>query len=138
MNIENVLSRLDKVRSTGRDRWTCCCPAHEDKSPSMHIKLDDSGRILINCKAGCGIEDILGAAGLEWSDVMPDDDNHETKKPQKKIMYATEALQLIKRESMIIVACGIAIREQTITVDDLERAKKAMAIITKVYSEVVG
>jgi hypothetical protein len=134
MSIEKLISRLDKVKSTGRDRWTCCCPAHDDKSPSMHIKLDDSERILINCKTGCATHDILLAVGLDWVDVMPDDGNHT--KPQKRIMYATEALKLIKRESQIMLACGYAIRNGDITQNDLDRASKAMGIINKVYQEV--
>jgi hypothetical protein len=134
MNIEKLLSRLDKVKSTGKDRWTCSCPSHEDQSPSMHIKLDDSGRILINCKAGCATYDILQSIGLDWVDVMPDDEEHS--KPQKRVMYATEALKLLRRESQIIMACSYALRKGTLSHNDIDRATKAMEIINKVYAEV--
>jgi len=38
MSIENLLNRLTKVKG-GRGRWTACCPSHEDRSPSLAIKL---------------------------------------------------------------------------------------------------
>ena len=40
-NINNLLSRLDKVRQSGPDSWMACCPAHEDKSASLSIRHAD-------------------------------------------------------------------------------------------------
>lgn len=132
MSIENLLQRLDKVKSTGNNRWTCACPSHDDKSPSMHIKLDDSGKILINCKAGCEPLTILDAVGLEFHDLFPEDDRRHNKS-QKRVIYASEGLQLLRRESQIILACGYSLRNGTLTQNDLERAEKAMEIINRVY-----
>lgn len=132
MTIENLISRLDKVKPTGANRWTCSCPSHADKHPSMHIKLDDSGRILINCKAGCDTQSILDAVGLEFNDLFPNDDHHHTKS-QKRVIYASEGLQLLRREAQIILACCYGLRNGTLTTNDLERAEKAMEIINKVY-----
>ena len=137
MSIENLLSRLQKVKSTGKGRWTCQCPAHDDRSPSMHIKLEDDGQILINCKTGCSTYDILGAIGLDWADVMPENPTHHRQKPRKQIMYATEALELIRYESQIIIACGISLSKGNLNFNDLERAKKAMQTINKSF-EAVG
>ena len=65
MNIDNLLSRLHKVKKTGPDRWLACCPAHEDKTPSMAIRELGDGRILIHDFAGCSVEAILDAVGLK-------------------------------------------------------------------------
>jgi hypothetical protein len=62
--LDILLSRFDKVRSAGPDRWSAICPAHEDKSPSLSIRLTDD-RILLHCHTGCAVEDIVGAMGLE-------------------------------------------------------------------------
>jgi hypothetical protein len=131
MSIERLLGNLHKVKSTGRGRWMCACPSHDDKSPSMHIKLEDDGKILINCKAGCGAEDILGAIGMEFADLMPEQATHQRQKPRKNILYATEALELIRYEAQIIIATGYALRNGSLTNNELIRAEKAMQTINK-------
>jgi hypothetical protein len=97
----------------------------------MHIKLEDDGKILINCKAGCGVEDILGAIGMEFSDLMPASPTHHRQKPRKQILYATEALELIRFEAQIILATGYALRNGTLTNNELLRAETAMQTINK-------
>lgn len=131
MSIERLLGNLHKVKSTSRGRWMCQCPAHDDRSPSMHIKLEDDGKILINCKAGCGVEDILGAIGMEFADIMPAKTTHHRQQPRKQILYATEALELIRFEAQIILATGYALRNGTLTNNELLRAEKAMQTINK-------
>ena len=97
----------------------------------MHIKLEDDGKILINCKAGCGAEDILGAIGMEFADLMPEHPTHQRQKPRKQILYATEALELIRFEAQIILASAYAMRNNTLTNNDLLRTEKAMQTINK-------
>jgi len=48
MSATPVLDRLDKVKQTGPDRWIACCPAHDDKSPSLAVRELDDGRILLH------------------------------------------------------------------------------------------
>jgi hypothetical protein len=58
------LRRFEKLRSTGPGRWTACCPAHEDRTPSLSIRLTRD-RWLFHCHAqGCDFRDILRAVGL--------------------------------------------------------------------------
>lgn len=71
MSAEDLISRLEFCRPTGRNRWTARCPAHEDRDPSLSVTEADDGRILIKCFAGCGALDILSAVGLEWSALFP-------------------------------------------------------------------
>lgn len=68
VNIDIVLDRLSKVRGNGKDRWMACCPAHDDKSPSLAIAQQTDGRILFNCFAGCGGAEVVSAMNLDWSD----------------------------------------------------------------------
>ena len=72
MTGEEFVSGLDKVRKTGTGKWTACCPAHDDKGPSLSIKETDDGRILIHCFAGCAANDVLGAMGLSLTDLFPE------------------------------------------------------------------
>lgn len=65
--VEELLDRLEKVRSTGKDKWTACCPVHGDKRPSMSIAEKD-GRVLCHCFS-CGANglDVVEALGLPKS-----------------------------------------------------------------------
>lgn len=72
MNISPLLSRLERVKTTGPGRWIACCPAHEDHHPSLALRETDDGRILIHCFAGCETLDILQKLDLNWEDLFPE------------------------------------------------------------------
>ena len=65
--VEELLDKLEKVRSTGRRKWVACCPVHGDKNPSMSI-ADKDGRVLCHCFS-CGANglDVVQALGLSPS-----------------------------------------------------------------------
>lgn len=62
-DVELVLSRLLKVRRSQRG-WVACCPAHDDRAPSLSLRLADSGRLLVCCFSGCSARAITEAIGL--------------------------------------------------------------------------
>lgn len=67
--IENLLSRLDKVREMGKPgQWMARCPAHDDRTPSLSISLR-SESIAVYCFAGCSTEDVLDSIGLTFTDL---------------------------------------------------------------------
>lgn len=72
MNAHEILSRFEKVRQHGDNRWSACCPAHPDKTPSLAIRLADNGRWLIHDFGGCETQAVLTAVGLQFSDLMPE------------------------------------------------------------------
>jgi hypothetical protein len=76
MHVEELLSRLAKVKKSGPNKWAACCPAHEDRSPSLAIK-DENGTLLVHCFGGCETADVLAAVGLELSDLFPDTGKRE-------------------------------------------------------------
>jgi putative DNA primase/helicase len=41
------------------------CPAHADRTPSLHV-TDRDGKVLLSCQAGCETQAVLDAAGLDW------------------------------------------------------------------------
>lgn len=51
------------------ESYKACCPCHNDKEQSLGISLSSSGKILINCFAGCDLDGILQAAGLSYADI---------------------------------------------------------------------
>ena len=68
MKAEDVLDRLEQVTG-GKGKWMACCPAHQDKSPSLAINEADD-RILVHCFAGCETSDVIAALGLTVSDLF--------------------------------------------------------------------
>lgn len=46
------------------------CPAHEDKKPSFSVSLIDNEKILIHCFAGCSLEEICEAIGIQKKDLF--------------------------------------------------------------------
>lgn len=62
---EYVLSRLTGVRERYHDNWMAQCPAHNDYTPSLSIQETEECNLLMYCHAGCGIDAICEAIGLE-------------------------------------------------------------------------
>lgn len=124
MNASDFLSRLQKVRKTSRDSWVACCPAHEDRSPSMTVK-ETPETILIHCFAGCSTESILGAVGMTFDDLYPD--HRETVKPGK--LSANDALRCIAFEALVAAASAGTMRERSLTEDEVSRLMQASSRI---------
>jgi len=72
MNVDALLSRLNGVKRTGKDRWLARCPAHDDKSPSLSIRELPDGRILLHDFALCSIEEILNSVELTFDALFPE------------------------------------------------------------------
>lgn len=71
MSTEEFLSRLERVKRSGKG-WTARCPAHEDTQASLSIGEGDDGRVLLNCHAGCTVDEIVAALGLGLRDLFPE------------------------------------------------------------------
>jgi hypothetical protein len=68
---ERVLERLERVKRSG-EGWIASCPAHEDRHASLSIGVGDDGRALVKCFAGCSVDDVVRALGLEMRDLYPE------------------------------------------------------------------
>lgn len=63
MKVEDLLPRLDSVKPRGT-RWSACCPAHADTTPSLSISEGQRG-ILLKCWAGCTLDAICTALDIK-------------------------------------------------------------------------
>jgi hypothetical protein len=61
-------------RALHGEKTMVLCPAHDDSTPSLSVAPGETQPVLFNCHAGCKPEDIIGAGGLDWSQVMVPDD----------------------------------------------------------------
>ena len=62
LSTSEVLSKLAGVKKTGERQYKAKCPAHKDAVASLSV-LDDNGKPVMFCHAGCAIEDIANAIG---------------------------------------------------------------------------
>jgi hypothetical protein len=69
--LQDILSKLKKVKYIGSDRYMAECPSHQDKEPSLSITTGNDGRILLKCHAGCTTEDVVKELGLLMKDLFP-------------------------------------------------------------------
>ena len=139
MAVDRILPGLRGVKSTGRDRWVACCPAHEDRSPSMTLRVVPDGRVLMHCFAGCGTDAILGALGLTFSDLFPEPLIREHMPRIHAPFNALEALQCLTHESAVValVASDLADRKP-ISPADADRACKAAGRIATALEACYG
>lgn len=109
MSAQELIDRLHKVRKTGNMRWTACCPAHEDKSPSLSVCELDDGRVLIKCFAECPPDAILSAVGLTFDALFPERLPNDVYKPIRKPFPAADVLEMLRTEIMIVqlAACDM-------------------------------
>lgn len=49
--------------------WSARCPAHDDTTPSLRVRVGDDGRALLHCHAGCEVVGVVKALGLELRDL---------------------------------------------------------------------
>ncbi len=131
-NLETVLSSLEKVKKTGEGKYLAICPSHNDKSPSLAIKAVDD-RVLIHCFAGCETADVLGALGLKFKDIMPNQCKGNFPK-EKNPFYASDILKTTWNEAQITLACALHMSKGHKLCDsDLSRLTVAAARLKHTY-----
>ena len=135
--IGNLLNRLEKVKGT-KGRWTACCPAHADRSPSLAITHLDDGRILLKCFAGCSANEIVSAVGMDIGDLFPKENKlgytHDTQrlKTERRPFYATDLLRIIHFEALITSIAAFDLAEgREISTTDRKRLKTAFERINE-------
>lgn len=129
MSAETLLSRLDKVRQTGPGRWVACCPAHDDRGPSLSVRELDDGRTLVFCFACCTVHEVVSAVGLSLSDLFPEKPAYEAHriKGERRPFPAADVLRCIAFEALVVLTAGAALLDgQPFT--EADRARLVLAV----------
>jgi hypothetical protein len=134
---ERFVSRLGKVR--GRNgSWTAQCPAHEDKSPSLSVRETEDGRVLVHCFGGCAVHDVVGAVGMDMTDLFPPDDKRkdypvEGKPSMRSSFYASDLLRIASFECLVVMIAAYDMSKgRRLSDEDMERLKVAQQRIEEV------
>lgn len=126
--LEVFLGRVSKPKQHGKS-WMACCPAHNDKSPSLSIAEGEDGRLLVHCHAGCEYRDIMAAVGLDARDGFA-----EALSPDARRDYKRQKLQSARQiEQFIMSAAGN--QEAELTDEDVSRVALANERIKTIDAE---
>lgn len=133
--VQTLLSRLDGLRETGPNKWAARCPAHDDRSPSLAIKETTGGAVLVHCFAGCDVSEVIGAVGLELSDLFP---KTESGKPQRKPWNAADVLRAVTHEVTVIAVCAGQLNKAGLSPEDAARLDLATQRLFAASAEVAA
>ena len=130
MSAATLLSRLEHVKRTGAGRWVARCPAHDDRGPSLSVREMDDGRILVHCFAECPIDQVIGAVGMEFSDLYPPrsagDARHHSPAVRQGFA-AADVLRCVAFEALVVAAAAASLMAgHPMTTVDRERLMLAV------------
>lgn len=136
--IELILSRLPKHQERGNGQHIAACPAHDDRSPSLSIREAEDGKVLLQCFAGCTVEEICGALGIEVSELFPRTEKHHAP-PRRVRMALTDAFHCLQYEATVVaIAADMLADGKELSAAEHERLRKAARKLHEVNEEVYG
>jgi hypothetical protein len=103
MNAAALVDRLHGVRQTGPDRWLARCSAHDDARASLSVRELDDGRLLLHCFAGCSVDEIVAALGMDLSDLFPDRVTDHHSPGVRRPFPAADVLRAVAFEALVVV-----------------------------------
>ena len=120
---ENLLGRLEAVKKSGVGKWKARCPAHSDRTPSLSVREEADGRILLHCFGGCSVEAVLAAAGLSFEDLYPPRPPSDHRyAPLRRPWLPSDAYETARHEILIVVLIGCDLHAQKVIAEsDYER-----------------
>lgn len=93
---------LNRLKSTGGNKWVACCPVHEEKTPSLSIKQLDDRSYIMHC-FGCGANgvDVFNTLGANKKELFGDKDNGDYIPQKVKDEYMEDKFFIAVYESDI-------------------------------------
>ena len=135
MTIDEFLARLEKVRKSGNG-WLACCPAHEDRSPSLAVTIGHSGGIVVKCFAECSPESVVDALGLRLSDLMPErlPEVHAVRGKPFNAHLTLEALTY--QATIVAIAASDLSKGKPLSIEDKDRLWHIAGNIERAFANV--
>jgi hypothetical protein len=137
MSAAVLLERLEKVRQRAPGQWSACCPAHEDRSPSLSVKELVDGRVLVRCFADCDVESVLSSVGLGFEALFPKSETYGAPLSKRRLIAPAQALEAVRDESVFVSVCACNLAHGEI-LDEAARDRllRAAAYIDLILEEV--
>jgi hypothetical protein len=126
MTAARLLERLDGVRPTGPGSWVAKCPAHADRRPSLAIRETADLRLLVHDFAGCSVEEILNAVGLDFDSLFPERSINHRSRRERHPFPPGDALRAIAVEALIAAILSAHVADGYM-LDDADQARLVTA-----------
>ena len=103
----------------------------------MSIRETEDGRVLVHCFGGCDIQSVLGAVGMDMSDLFPErverSDYSQPLKSLKPAFYASDLLRIASFECLVVMIAAYDMRRgKKLSENDMERLQTAQQRIEEV------
>ena len=132
-----LLTRLERVKETGPGRWVACCPAHGDRSPSLSIREQADGTLLLHCFAGCPAASVLESVGLTLSGLFPDSAAERSPMRPGERWVPRDVLLAVSREALVaLIAAETVAKGEALGAEDRKRLRKAALVLRNAAREV--
>lgn len=140
MTADTLLSRLEGVKKTGEGKWQARCPAHADRTPSLSIREEPDGRVLLHDFAGCSVEEILSAVDLKFDDLYPPRPPADHRYPPvRRPWIPSDVFEIACHEVMIVALIGCDLhKHKAIAEDDYQRLFVAVGRLNDIAEGVYG
>jgi hypothetical protein len=138
MSAAALLSRLKGVRSTGDGRWLARCPAHADRTPSLSIRELDDSRVLVHDFAGCSVEEVLGAVGLEFDALFPERPIEHVFRERRPFL-PSDVFEIVRREvGVVAIVASDLHKGREVSDSDYERVFTAVERLNAIAGVAYG
>src|SRR4051812_34540729 len=100
--IERLAAHTGHQPKRSGNGYSARCPAHDDHVPSLSIKEEADGKILLHCFLGCPTEKVCSALQIQVADLFPEKiqkdcrtvrTEHHYKDADGKILYTKIRLE---------------------------------------------
>lgn len=137
MDVTQFLACLTGVKKSTKGSWVACCPAHEDRTPSLAVKELDDGRILLHCFGGCGTDAVMRSMGLSLSDLFPEPIEHHMSPVRG--FSAADALRCLSHEAAFLtIVSHESAQGKPLSTNDQERIAVAAGRISEALEYTLG
>lgn len=133
--VDKLLSRLDRVTERSDGQYLACCPAHEDKSPSLSIKEVDGGRVLVYCFAGCSAAEVCASVGLELRDLFRVGESQQRYQVGPRLSHGDLLALLATEANVVYLAADMLYHGKELSEQDRNRLEGAWSRIYKITGE---
>ncbi len=127
MSADALLARLERVRRTGAETHIASCPgphhANGDRHPSLRVRETDQGVILLYCfSGGCSPTEIVGAVGLELSDLFPSRSTADHVGGIRRPFLPSDVFEIARQEIGVVAIVAADLHKQReVSESDYER-----------------
>ena len=133
--VDKLLSRLDRVTERSDGQYLACCPAHEDKSPSLSIKEVDGGRVLVYCFAGCSAAEVCASVGLELRDLFRVGELQQSYQVGPRLSHRDLLALLATEANVVYLVADMLYHGKELSEQDRNRLEGAWSRIYKITGE---